>query len=121
MNVSRRVRAMLCIAGLWGAAWSVAGLVWLGLAVARGDALPFRLLSFLRDVVLNWTVVGALGGTVFAVTLSWAERRRSSLRELTMRRVVSWGAIGSAALPLIVIPLVPIFAPELARQLPAIH
>jgi hypothetical protein len=112
---------MFKIAALWGAAWSVPGLVWLGLAVYRGDALPFRLLSFVRDVVLNWTVVGAIGGALFALTLSLAEGRRRSVGALTMRRVVSWGAIGGAALPLILLPLVPIVAPDLARQLPAIH
>jgi hypothetical protein len=121
MDVIRRARAMLGTAALWGAAWSVPGLVWVGLAAYRDDGLPFRLLSFVRDVLLNWTSVGLIGGSLFALTLSVAERRRSSLNALDMRRVVAWGAIGGAALPLVVIPLVPIVAPEFARQLPAIH
>jgi hypothetical protein len=121
MYVIRRVQATVRTAALWGAAWSLPGLVWIGLAVYRGDGRPFRLLSFVRDVLENWTAVGLIGGTLFALTLSLAERRRSSLRALSMRRVVSWGAIGGAALPLVVLPLVPIVAPELARQLPAIH
>ena len=121
MAVSRHIRAMIGIAALWGTAWSIPGLIWLGLAATRGDAPPFDFLSFIRDVVLNWTVVGALGGTLFALTLRLAERRRATLAALKMRRVVSWGAIGAAALPLVVIPIVPLVAPEFARQLAAIH
>ena len=87
----------------------------------RRDGLPFSLLTVIRDAFLNWAVVGAIGGTLFALTLGWAERRRPSLDALSMRRVVSWGAIGGAAFPLLVIPLIPLVAPEYARQLPAIH
>jgi hypothetical protein len=121
MAIGRRTRAIIGIATLWGTAWSIPGLIWIGLAAARGDAPPFNFLGFIRDVVLNWTVVGAMGGTLFALTLRFAERRRTTLAALKMRRVVSWGAIGAAAFPLIVIPIVPLVAPELARRLPAIH
>ena len=121
MAVSRHTRAMLGIAALWGTAWSIPGLIWLGLAATRGDAPPLDFLSFIRDVVLNWTVVGAIGGTLFALTLRFAERRRATLAALRMRRVISWGAIGAGALPLVVIPIVPLMASEFARQLPAIH
>lgn len=122
MGVSRRIRAVLVTAAVWGAAWFVPGFVWIGrLDMHRSDGLPFQLLSVVRDAFLNWAVIGAIGGTLFALTLGLAERRRPSLDALSMRRVVSWGAIGGAAFPLLVIPLVPIVAPEYARQLPAIH
>ncbi|MEP6730985.1 MAG: hypothetical protein ABJE10_10115 [bacterium] len=122
MEVSRRARAMLSIAALWGAAWFVPGLVWVGrLEWHRDDGLPFNLLNVVVYAFLNWAVVGAIGGTLFALTLGFAERRRSSLDALSMRRVVTWGAIGGAAFPLLVIPLVPVVAPEFARQLPDIH
>ncbi|MEO5815556.1 MAG: hypothetical protein ABIT20_09785 [Gemmatimonadaceae bacterium] len=122
MAFSRRIRAVLVTAAVWGAAWFVPGLVWIGrLNMHRSDGLPFQLLSVVQDAFLNWAVIGAIGGTLFALTLGLAERRRSSLDALSMRRVVSWGAIGGAAFPLIVIPLVPIIAPEYARHLPEIH
>ena len=122
MEVSRRARALLSTAALWGAAWSVPGLLWIGwLEMHRDDGLPFNLLNVVVYTLLNWSLVGAIGGTLFALTLGLAERRRSSLDALSMRRVVSWGAIGGAAFPLLVLPLVPIIAPEFARQLPTIH
>ena len=122
MSFSRRIRAVLVTAAVWGAAWFLPGLIWIGrLETHRSDGLPFQLLTVVRDAFLNWAIIGAIGGTLFALTLGLAERRRSSLDKLSMRRVVSWGAIGGAAFPLIVIPLVPIVAPEYARQLPAIH
>jgi Ca2+/Na+ antiporter len=122
MGVSRRIRAVLVTAAVWGAAWFVPGLVWIGrLEMHRSDGLPFQFLSVVQWAFLNWAVIGAIGGTLFALTLGLAERRRASLDALSMRRVVSWGAIGGAAFPLLVIPLVPIVAPEYARQLPAIH
>ncbi|MEP7002080.1 MAG: hypothetical protein ABI969_16445, partial [bacterium] len=113
---------MLSTAAVWGAAWLVPGLVWIGrLEMHRDDGLPFNLVNVVVYAVLNWALIGAIGGTLFALTLGFAERRRSSLDALSMRRVVSWGAIGGAAFPLLVIPLVPIVAPEFARQLPDIH
>jgi uncharacterized membrane protein YjfL (UPF0719 family) len=123
MNVIRRIRAMLSTAVVWGAAWSVVGLVWVGVSafLSRNSALEVGIGGFVWTVVLNWTLIGAIGGALFGLILSLAERRRSSLSALSMRRVVTWGAIGSAALPLLVIPLVPIVAPDFARELPAIH
>ncbi|MEP6622707.1 MAG: hypothetical protein ABJE47_25520 [bacterium] len=122
MKISRRARALLSTAALWGAAWSVPGLAWIGwLEMHRDDGLPFNLLTVVVYAFLNWSLIGAIGGSVFALTLGLAERRRSSLDTLSMRRVISWGAIGGAAFPLLVLPLVPIVAPEFARQLPAIH
>jgi hypothetical protein len=71
--------------------------------------------------MLNWTTVGAISGAAFALVLSVAERRRSSLGALSMSRVVWWGAIGGAALPLVLLPLLPILAPALAHQVPALQ
>ena len=122
MGVSRRIRAVLVTAGVWGAAWFVPGLVWIGrLEMHRPDGLPFSPLTVVGYAFLNWAIFGAIGGILFALTLGVAERRRSSLDKLSMRRVVSWGAIGGAAFPILVLPLVPIVAPEYARQLPDIH
>ena len=123
MDVIRRIRAMLGTAVVWGAAWSVPGLVWVSVVafLARHSSPQVGIGGFVWTIVLNWTVVGSIGGALFALTLSLAERRRSSLSALSMRRVVTWGAIGGAALPLLVIPLLPIVAPEFAQQLPAIH
>ncbi len=122
MEISRRIRAVLVTAAVWGAVWSVPGLAWIGrLNMHRDDGLPFHLPSVVRDVFMHWTVFGAIAGVLFALTLGLAERRRSSADALSMRRVVGWGAIGGAAFPILVIPLVPIVAPEYARQLPDIH
>jgi hypothetical protein len=122
MRFSRRIRAVLVTAVVWGAAWFVPGLVWIGrLEMHRPDGLPFSPLTVIGYAFLNWAIFGAIGGVLFALTLGLAERRRSSFDKLSMRRVVSWGAIGGAAFPILVLPLVPIVAPEYARQLPDIH
>jgi hypothetical protein len=123
MDVIRRIRAMLRTAVVWGAAWSVPGLVWVSVLafLTRHSSPQVGISGFVWTILLNWTVVGSISGALFALTLSLAERRRSSLSALSMRRVVTWGAIGGAALPLLVLPLLPIVAPEFARQLPAIH
>lgn len=122
MAFSRRIRAVLVTAVLWGAAWFAPGLVWIGRTeMHRSDGLPFSLLTVKGYAFQNWAVIVAIGGTLFALTLGLAERRRSSLDSLSMRRVNSWGAIDGAAFPLVVIPLVPFVAPEFARQLPDIR
>lgn len=123
MDVIRRIRAMLRTAVVWGAAWTVPGLIWISvLALFQRDSSPHVGLSgFVWTILLNWTVVGAISGAAFALVLSLAERRQSSLSALSMRRVVTWGAIGGAALPLVVLPLLPIVAPGLTRNLPALH
>jgi hypothetical protein len=92
------------------------------MAFLQRNSLPdIGFSGFMSTLLVNWTFVGAMSGAVFALGLSGGERRRSSLRARSMRRVVSWGAIGGAALPPILIPLLPIVAPRMAGQLPAVQ
>jgi hypothetical protein len=87
-------------------AWSIPGFIWLSAATwfARSGQ-RIDLLSFAWTIFLNWTLVGAISGAVFAVTLSIAERRKQSLEALSMRRVAVWGAVAGAGLPLLLIPI----------------
>ncbi|MBL8960368.1 MAG: hypothetical protein JNJ98_10985 [Gemmatimonadetes bacterium] len=47
-----------------------------------------------------FAALGAIAGTVFGVTLSFGERKRT-LADLKLSRIAMWGAIGGAALPLL--------------------
>ena len=47
-----------------------------------------------------WAIWGALSGLGFAIVLGFAERGRS-VSSLSIPRVLSWGAIGSALVPVL--------------------
>lgn len=117
MNLIRRTRGVLRTAGVWAAAWSVPGFVWMSIFAYRSSFDRFDLLGFAWSILLNWTAAGAICGSLFALTLSVAERRQSSLAGLSMRRVATWGAIGGALLPLALFPMYPASLPNPLRQL----
>ena len=122
MSVERRIQAMITTATIWGVAWSLPGLVWMSvLALRQPGGWRYGVGGFLSAILQNWTIIGAISGAVFALTLSVAERRRSTLSALSLRRVISWGAIGGAVLPLVLIPLLPVIAPGLAGKFPEVH
>lgn len=121
MNLMRRIRAMLQTAAIWGAAWTVPGLLWvtvLAFLQRNSAAQPHPNVSgFLWTILLNWTAVGPIGGAAFALTLSVAERRKSSLGGLSLRRVASWGAIGGVCLPIALYPTLSGTIPNPMQQL----
>ena len=119
MNLMRRIRAMLTTAIVWGIAWTVPGTVWIGIlaVLQRNSPRQMGLFDVVTTILLNWTAVGAISGAVFALTLSIAERRKSSLDGLSMRRVATWGAIGGVVLPAVLIPFNPAGIPNPLQQL----
>ena len=88
----KRVRGILGTAATWAVAW-----VGLGIGIGALVGIDLR---FIVPMALNSAVAGFIAGTSFAVILSIAERR-SSLEELSFRRVASWGAGGGLVLSFI--------------------
>ena len=102
----RRIRGVLRTALTWGVAWSIPGLLWVTWFTFFKQGGPrFDALNFFWTILHNWSFVGAATGAVFAVAFSVAERRTGSLEALSIRRVATWGAIGGAGLPLLLLPL----------------
>ena len=102
MNVMRRVRGALGTAGIWAAAFAVAGVV--GLLPLRlfGVLPPFehiRVGRMLAVTMLNWGLGGAAMGLAFAVAISVAEGKRS-LAALSSRRFAIWGFVAGAIVPM---------------------
>jgi len=95
----RRIRGALGTAFLWGGAWSLAGLV-----VCTVEWIRLRHLGVPASVVatgtLQYAAAGAIGGAVFAIALSSAERHEGGIGALSVRRTATWGALGGLALPL---------------------
>ena len=81
----RRIRGIIGTGLTWAAAW-------IGMGAALG-ALAGYPLTYLFRIALSHSVGGFIAGASFAVILSVAERRRT-LRELSLKRVAFWGALG---------------------------
>ena len=97
----RRIRGVVGTALTWAAAWSLFGLGWNAWFDGRRI---FTLLHtqpwFILRQVSAWALMGAIGGTVFAVAVSVASRRARTIGVLSMRRTAAWGALGGLVLPL---------------------
>jgi hypothetical protein len=115
----RRLRAALLTALVWAMGWTVAGILWMsGLTwlIRQRQGVGPDPLSFVMAVLMNWTLLGALSGAVFALVLSLAERKRGSLEALSLSRMALWGAVGGVGLPLLVAPFVAIAARNPIQQ-----
>ena len=95
----RKLRGMLGVGVTWAVGWAIIMFI-LGsiISVVDPDSIdqgeePWRL-------ALMVSVVGFISGSVFALILSTAERRKSIL-DLSAGRAAIWGALGGAALPLL--------------------
>ena len=79
----RRIRAAVTMGLLWAVPWAVVAVL-IGMVVDPDGSMDEM-----------WPLIGAypgfLGGVVFSIVLSIAERRRS-LSELSVRRFGAWGA-----------------------------
>src|SRR5262245_19822214 len=106
MLLLRRLRGVLGTALVWAIVWCLAGSAIIAPAVwwygKTHDEGPASFGEILLAVMMNLSAWGAVSGAVFALLLAIAERRRT-VNELSMGRVVGWGPIGGAALPLIAI------------------
>ena len=98
-TIARWLRGALGIGVTWAALWMLIGVVlWGGFKLFQpGDIDPGEGLSHVLPIL---GLVGLLSGVGFATVLSLTERRRK-LRELSLVRVALWGALGSAAIPLV--------------------
>ena len=92
----RKLRAALIISALWI-------LCWTPVAVALDHVLATLLVPEPRiddpyTPVRVWAIWGGFSGLAFAIVLALAERGRA-VSGLSAVRVVSWGAVGSALVP----------------------
>lgn len=95
----RRVRGALGIAATWGAVFAV---VLGGLAVVAGifdpDSIdPGETIGRFAGIGMFF---GAVSGLVFSTLLAVSENRKR-LRRLSTGRAAMWGAVGTAAIPLL--------------------
>ena len=106
-------------AALWAVAWTIPGLIWVGILALRLHNASRHMggREFAWAVLLNWTTVGAISGAAFALALGLAERRKASLAALSMRRVAGWGAVGGAVLPIVLFPMFSDSLPSPIQQL----
>ena len=94
----RRIRAALIITALWVLCWVPLGLVL--------DDLVRILVPPQPDIdsptmgVTIWAIWGALSGLGFAIVLGFLERGHT-VASLSTFRVLSWGAVGSALVPIL--------------------
>lgn len=80
----RRIRAAVTMGLLWAVPWAIVAVL-IGMVVDPDDSMDEM-----------WFLIGAypgfLGGVLFSIVLSIAERRRN-LSELSARRFGAWGAV----------------------------
>lgn len=96
----RTVRAALVIGGFWALAWLPVGAalaLYAGLRAPQPSDLLYRPVDG-RVFLSVWTLWGGISGTVFALLLSAAERRRT-LAQLALARTAVWGALGAMSAP----------------------
>jgi hypothetical protein len=88
----RRIRAAVTMGLLWAVPWAVAAVL-IGMVVDPDGSMDEM-----------WPLIGAypgfLGGVLFSIVLSIAERRRS-LGELSVSRFAAWGAVAGLAIGVI--------------------
>jgi hypothetical protein len=115
MEIGRRVRGVLGTALVWGASWGLVGLAIVSVALRLAPASVHLPRHIMLQNTLAWGVFGAVSGAVFAIALSFAERRAQSLDTLSVERVSAWGAIGGAVLPLAMLPVWAVILPAAVR------
>ena len=97
MPMLRRIRGLLGLAVTFGVMWVPLGLT----TFAIEDVLRGRTIFWNRMPALTprLAMVGAFTGVVIGIALLIVERRRT-FANLTMRRMVGWGALGGLTVPL---------------------
>ena len=99
MKLLREIRRLLSIGFIWGVLWAVLAIM-IGTIIGAID--PGQIDVGEEPVILAPVigVVGFICGTVFGALLIALERGMASL-DLPRARVAIWGALVSAALPLV--------------------
>src|SRR5262245_1170081 len=108
----RKLRAALIISGLWVLCWTPVAVV---LDKVAADLLvPRPRIDSPFTPVGVWAIWGGLSGLAFAIGRGLAERGRAA-GGLSGARVLTWGAVGSALVPLVYLlvawPAGPSFSP----------
>ena len=103
----RRLRAVLITALAWALVWAPVGVV-VGFVHRESPDLVGIIPAVHNDVLattlryaVDWGLLGAINGALFAGLMAVAERGRS-LASLSMSRIALWGAIATIILPTIV-------------------
>lgn len=108
----RTVRGAIGVGATWAALWAIFGFLFgILLRIVRPHGFNPGENELVISIVFG--VVGFLSGVAFSLVMAIAERRRT-LDQLSVARAAGWGAIASAALPLLTsIPngTIVIFAP----------
>jgi hypothetical protein len=95
----------------WSIPWALTGLVAVAASIYLFAPLPRAVLPGIAirmglDQAPNWGFLGFVTGGLFSVALGIAGRR-TTLRELSMRRFVLWGALAGAVPPITLIAASP--------------
>lgn len=102
MNLVRRLRGVLVSAAVWAVAFSLVGLVYVAQGAARGLFPPSWAESWISIsslFIVRAMSFGAVAGTVFALTVMVAERRRT-FHMLSAKRFALWGFLSATVIPL---------------------
>lgn len=95
----RRCRGALGVGVTWGAVWAA---IFAALALVIGFVDPDQIDAGEGPIAVAGVgaVFGFVSGAAFAVLLSLAEGRKT-IRDLSLGRAALWGALGTAAFPLL--------------------
>lgn len=98
-RLARTIRGAMGVGLTWAWMWAFLGAL---LAFAIRLFRPGGLAPGENEIsfAIVFAIVGFVSGALFALVLALAERRRT-LGDLSLRRAALWGAVGSAALPLL--------------------
>jgi hypothetical protein len=103
MNLRRRLRGILGVAVLWSVTFAGISMMVLAtvLFIEAAPVGPSEIFNAMASAMTAWGVIGAVAGTLFAVTVILAERSRT-LAALSPRRLALWGFAAGALLPVAV-------------------
>jgi hypothetical protein len=124
MALFRRLRGIALAALTWGVSWAIVGAsAYVAFSLVMGSPAPrpeigFGYLAGLFSAGLRFFgTLGAISGGLFAIGVALGERRRT-LSTLSPRRMLLWGALGGAAMPLLSsLSSFSLGSPDAAREL----
>lgn len=99
MAILRKLRGIAGMALVWSAGFVAFWLV-LGTIIRIVDPPSIDAGEGPFAMAPLFALLGAIAGTVFGLTVAFGERRRT-LADLKLSRMAIWGAMGGAAMPLL--------------------
>lgn len=100
MKIWKRLRGALGTGLTWAAGWAVLGGIH-GFVIGALKPWQWELYNPVLTTAVGYAVGGLIAGTGFGAALAWIGRRES-LQRISRFKVALCGAIGGAALPVIV-------------------